>query len=158
MLKVLCKFCDVDKEPSEFYPSLPSKCKACKQKQQAEHRARKKVEMAEYWRSYRKLNKTTVAKAQSNYYARNVERFLQKNHKRRLTIKTATEKYSKLQVLTLTQGTCGLCNTNIDLDLVWPNPWSYSVDHIIPLSKGGTDLLSNVQPTHLTCNVSKGNR
>lgn len=44
---------------------------------------------------------------------------------------------------------CPLCNDVIDMK---------SVDHIIPLSKGGTHTLSNIQITCLTCNVRKGSR
>lgn len=32
-----------------------------------------------------------------------------------------------------------------------------SVDHIIPISKGGKDIESNVQITHVWCNNQKGN-
>lgn len=53
---------------------------------------------------------------------------------------------------------CGLCVTPVDPDCAWPDPMSPSLDHIIPLSKGGTHIHENVQLAHLTCNVSKGNR
>lgn len=33
-----------------------------------------------------------------------------------------------------------------------------SIDHIIPLSKGGENVLSNMQITHLRCNQKKSNR
>lgn len=33
-----------------------------------------------------------------------------------------------------------------------------SIDHIIPLSKGGSHTWDNVQLAHLSCNVTKGNR
>ena len=53
---------------------------------------------------------------------------------------------------------CGLCVTPVDPDCAWPDPMSPSLDHILPLSKGGTHTYENVQLAHLTCNVSKGNR
>lgn len=53
---------------------------------------------------------------------------------------------------------CGLCSTPVDPDVSWPDPQSASLDHISPLSKGGTHTYENVQLAHLSCNVSKGNR
>lgn len=32
------------------------------------------------------------------------------------------------------------------------------LDHVIPLSKGGTDLISNVFPSHGKCNLNKGSK
>jgi 5-methylcytosine-specific restriction endonuclease McrA len=32
------------------------------------------------------------------------------------------------------------------------------MDHIVPISKGGTHTLDNVQMAHRFCNLSKGNR
>lgn len=53
---------------------------------------------------------------------------------------------------------CGLCATPVDQRLPYPHPRSASLDHIIPLSKGGRHLYENVQISHLNCNVAKGNR
>jgi 5-methylcytosine-specific restriction endonuclease McrA len=35
--------------------------------------------------------------------------------------------------------------------------WGYSIDHMLPLSKGGLHTASNVQLTHKICNNHKGN-
>lgn len=53
-------------------------------------------------------------------------------------------------------GRCPLCLEQIDLGLKAPDPMSKSVDHIVPLSKGGTHEQSNLQWTHLVCNIKKG--
>ena len=55
-------------------------------------------------------------------------------------------------------GTCGLCGVSIDVALAWPDPGSKSIDHILPLSKGGSHSQENVQWAHLVCNTRKGNR
>lgn len=54
------------------------------------------------------------------------------------------------------EGICPLCTFPIDDQLRRPNPFSKSLDHIIPLSKGGSHSQDNVQWTHLRCNLSKG--
>lgn len=50
---------------------------------------------------------------------------------------------------------CQLCGRKINKRFKWPNPLSKSIDHIIPLSKGGADAPINVQAAHLRCNMSK---
>jgi HNH endonuclease len=37
-----------------------------------------------------------------------------------------------------------------------PDPLSKSLDHLIPLSRGGTHEPANVSLAHLRCNVSRG--
>jgi 5-methylcytosine-specific restriction endonuclease McrA len=53
-------------------------------------------------------------------------------------------------------GSCPLCNEPMDQSLRWPLPLSTSLDHIVPLSKGGTHEQANLQWTHLVCNIRKG--
>lgn len=51
---------------------------------------------------------------------------------------------------------CGLCRRKVDPKLTWPHPMSASLDHVLPMSRGGDHLYSNVQLAHLRCNVDKG--
>jgi hypothetical protein len=53
---------------------------------------------------------------------------------------------------------CGICGRPIDRSLRFPEPLSASVDHIVPLSQGGTHTAANVRITHLRCNVTRSNR
>lgn len=53
---------------------------------------------------------------------------------------------------------CGLCGHRVDNSLSWPHPRSASLDHIVPLSKGGAHAYINTQIAHLDCNMAKGNR
>lgn len=50
-------------------------------------------------------------------------------------------------------GACGICGGPL------PHPPSgdtVHVDHIVPVSRGGTNDLNNLQSTHATCNLRKG--
>lgn len=51
---------------------------------------------------------------------------------------------------------CGICSGPVDPDLKWPDPLSVSLDHIVPVSRGGKHRRDNAQCSHLRCNVSKG--
>ena len=48
-------------------------------------------------------------------------------------------------------GICALCNK-------WTPASKASLDHIVPISRGGGHTADNVQLAHLKCNQSKGNR
>lgn len=50
---------------------------------------------------------------------------------------------------------CALCGRPIDMTLSWPHKMSFSIDHIIPWSLGGSHDLTNLQPSHLICNATK---
>ena len=50
---------------------------------------------------------------------------------------------------------CQICRKRVNKALKHPNPMSPSLDHIIPLSQGGTHTYANVQLVHLTCNLTK---
>jgi 5-methylcytosine-specific restriction endonuclease McrA len=53
---------------------------------------------------------------------------------------------------------CHICGEKIDRRRVYPDPFSPSVDHVIPLAKGGTHEYANCATSHLVCNVSKGKK
>ncbi|MEU9218915.1 HNH endonuclease [Streptomyces sp. NPDC048376] len=68
------------------------------------------------------------------------------------------EVFAPLDIHTRDGWVCQLCHEPIDQTIAWPHPKSPSIDHIIPLSRGGAHALSNVQSAHLGCNSSKRDR
>lgn len=53
---------------------------------------------------------------------------------------------------------CHLCSGDIDRSLSHPDPMSKSIDHVVPLAKGGSHIRGNVAITHLVCNIKKKDR
>lgn len=51
---------------------------------------------------------------------------------------------------------CGICGLPINVSLPYPNPWSLTIDHIVPIVQGGETKESNLQPAHFRCNRKKG--
>ena len=41
----------------------------------------------------------------------------------------------------------------IDYGLPGTDPGSFEADHLVPVSKGGTDLIDNLDATHRACNI-----
>jgi len=63
------------------------------------------------------------------------------------------------QIVLRTQTVCGICGQEVDFNYKAPHPLSPSVDHIIPVSKGGHPSdLANLQLAHRWCNRQKSNK
>lgn len=72
--------------------------------------------------------------------------------------KVKYENIDPLEIFERDKWICGICGEKIDKTLNYPDKMSATLDHIIPLSKGGTHTRENVQASHGVCNFSKGNR
>ena len=54
---------------------------------------------------------------------------------------------------------CGICGQPVDMSLKYPHPGSPSIDHIIPIDRGGHPSdISNLQLAHWKCNRAKANK
>lgn len=94
---------------------------------------------ATYYRRYRLLNPDRVAESK---------------RRRRALLGGSTVSAVDLDALWI--GVCPLCGDELDRTIKYPDPLSASVDHIVPLSLGGTHEQANLQWTHLVCNIRKG--
>lgn len=53
-------------------------------------------------------------------------------------------------------GICQLCNQPIDPTLSYQHPLSLTLDHVVPIVRGGVHSRDNVQLAHRSCNSKKG--
>ncbi|MFF9270438.1 HNH endonuclease [Streptomyces rochei] len=54
---------------------------------------------------------------------------------------------------------CWICGHDIDPSLDPRDPWSWTLDHATPLSRGGSLLdPANARSAHRRCNSARGNR
>jgi 5-methylcytosine-specific restriction endonuclease McrA len=114
---------------------------------------------AAYWRLMRIVRKDAIT-ANQRKRALTVAGAARQNRKRAIKFGVQTEWYSPMQVVELYGTDCHICNNPIDFDAprqVGQPGWEHGlqIDHVIPLSKGGNDLIENVRPSHGYCNNVK---
>ncbi len=100
----------------------------------------------------RKANPEIYRERNRAYYCRNRHKeILRKTlrHSRRLGISGYHTENQWLAKITYYGWRCVYCKEQLDNKTV-------TKDHVIPLSKGGTDWPANLAPTCLTCNIKKG--
>jgi hypothetical protein len=62
---------------------------------------------------------------------------------------------SRQQIAERDRWRCGICGGLVKKDLKYPEPMAPSIDHMVPLSKGGDNSPANLQLAHLRCNIVK---
>lgn len=157
-----------------------AKCKTCQAKIARLSRAENPAASRTAIQKYRKSHPEVIARRDAKYYIKNKERLNEKTktwrtdnpekyaelNRRKERVRRARKfdngslPYSEQQVLELHGALCHLCKTEIDLTAPrspgvdgWEN--GLHIDHVLPLSKGGADILDNVRPAHGLCNLQK---
>lgn len=114
------------------------------------------------FRSWSLANPEAMQACRQNWKDNNPERVrsirIRSEHKRRVQ-KTATcEYYQRREIFERDRWICQLCLDPVDpglLKISHYDPLKPTIDHVIPLSKGGGDNPSNVQLAHWSCNTIK---
>ena len=168
-----CTKCKQEQDTSEFTKDRSRKddlnlwCKSCTRANSRRICAENQKHYKEKHLAYNQANPGILAAASRRYYWNNREHCLiaakitrqkedkeqararwNRRHAREANAEGShtTEEWEK--VLTEANGECLVCRTVENM----------TRDHIIPLSRGGTDYIENIQPLCASCNASKGNR
>jgi 5-methylcytosine-specific restriction endonuclease McrA len=105
---------------------------------------------------YRKSNAQKINTHISKYYKLHPEKRRTKRRKYKASKRgVACKLYQNNYIFERDGWMCQICGRRINKRLRYPNPLCASIDHIIPLSKGGNDNPINVQASHLRCNLGK---
>ena len=127
-----------------------------------EYSASHKDRIAETSKTWAVNNPDRIKEIQKKYRQANPEKIRNKTRARRARRRlNGYEPYTEHELFTLYGYNCHLCNELIDLEAPRRNNqkgWELGlhVDHVIPISKGGTDTLDNVRPAHGGCNLKRG--
>jgi 5-methylcytosine-specific restriction endonuclease McrA len=54
------------------------------------------------------------------------------------------------------RGACGICGEPVDFTTKAPHPAAATIDHVVPLARGGEHSYRNTQLAHYKCNSAKG--
>lgn len=100
--------------------------------------------------AWRKANPDYHKDRDRREYDANPERWRRASAKYRATLKgNGHEPYQRIDIYDRDEGVCHLCGGFVEWD-------DFSIDHVIPISKGGPDTPANVATSHLLCNLSRG--
>lgn len=89
-------------------------------------------------------------------YSSRADRNRAKYHRRAASKRKApAERFPRKEIYERDHWQCGLCGKRVDKRLKPPHLMSASLDHIVPLAKGGAHTRQNVQCAHWLCNTRK---
>jgi 5-methylcytosine-specific restriction endonuclease McrA len=159
-----CKPCD-NAARAKYRAENPEATTAYQLKYAEDNKDKELLRKRKYYEKNKELNREARNAYSREYAKSNPEKYNEYSHRRRVRKRNnGVLEYSTQEVLDTYGIDCHLCNRPIDLTaprragsgVGWET--GLHIDHVIPISKGGPDTLSNVRPSHAYCNISKRDR
>lgn len=113
------------------------------------------------YREYYKKNKERLKQKNKEWRRNNLDKILERNRARRIRERGVEGSHTNLEWENLKQkhsNKCAKCGiSEWDLFKIWDGGRFSKLtrDHVVPISKGGTDYISNIRPLCISCNASK---
>jgi 5-methylcytosine-specific restriction endonuclease McrA len=154
MATKICTQCKKEKDIEEFHYqkwgkyNRRAKCKICRNKENKKYKRNKEKEKLQHKKYYQK-NKLKIKEQIKNYREKNPDCHRVANKKRKYLKKTAKGTFTKellKQKFDYYGNRCYYCNNSDKL----------TIEHRIPLSRGGTNWPANLLPVCPSCNSKKG--
>jgi 5-methylcytosine-specific restriction endonuclease McrA len=156
----VCPECGLDKLLPEYGQSRVY-CRPCSAAR-ARHRRRDPAVKAAMRREYlrrKEADPEAFARWARQWRSRNPDKVREHNATRRARLRAVVaESFDPYEVFERDDWICGLCDGPIDPSAAYPDPMSPSLDHVVPVSRGGVHSRANCQAAHLVCNIRKGAR
>lgn len=163
-LKSFCRACE-NLISKEYHSLHPEKAYQRGKKYNAKHPERKRISYKKYYQShvdlqkqrakdYRLQNPEKAKAANSNWKLRNKPKVAELNAKWRTRVLNADGSYNADDLRQLYEeqnGLCGYCG----IRLYWSIKRDVSVDHVNPISRGGSNNPDNLILCCMNCNCSK---
>lgn len=148
----MCRKCGLVKSTDEFTLSNQKKpthtCKECKRKYDVEYRKKNWSRLYSQIKEYERNHPETIKAIRSKSKRKHAARRNAEWHKRYAASKGAEGFFTHEEWMKLCDRTGNVC-------LTCKQSKSLTKDHIIPLSKGGSNWISNIQPLCQSCNSRK---
>ena len=151
-----CFKCKRELPPEEFYKNQKD-CKSCQKEYRKHYYQKNKARYRELGKKFQEENREKCRQYTKDHYYRNQEerqsKMRMKYHERQAMKKEQDydADITREGLMWRDKGICGICKKPV----AWGDD---SIDHIIPVSRGGPHKWDNVQLAHLKCNISKGDR
>lgn len=85
-------------------------------------------------------------------------RYLKRTRRARVRGAMIGDTFGLYEISDRDHGICQLCMGKVDASKTAPHRDSPTIDHIVPIAKGGEHSYANVQLAHFLCNSKKGDR